>query len=108
LIVARCPRCALLALLSFPTRRSSDLDLFLPTQKDIGLPLAPMGTLSSCLRCPRAFQITRSIDILATESSPKWLHSSYLSKLSSRSEEHTSELQSRFDLVCRLMLENKN
>src|SRR5699024_12079400 len=25
-----------------------------------------------------------------------------------RSEEHTSELQSRFDLVCRLLLENKN
>src|SRR5699024_12012180 len=25
-----------------------------------------------------------------------------------RSEEHTSKLQSRFDLVCRLMLENKN
>src|SRR5699024_952761 len=25
-----------------------------------------------------------------------------------RSEEHTSELQSRFDLVCRLMLEKKN
>src|SRR5699024_1843121 len=25
----------------------------------------------------------------------------------SRSEEHTSELQSRFDLVCRLLLENK-
>src|SRR5438067_12019222 len=28
--------------------------------------------------------------------------------LSSRSEEHTSELQSRFDLVCRLLLEKKN
>src|SRR5699024_5495123 len=27
---------------------------------------------------------------------------------SNRSEEHTSELQSRFDLVCRLMLEKKN
>src|SRR5207249_9596764 len=26
---------------------------------------------------------------------------------SSRSEEHTSELQSRFDLVCRLLLEKK-
>src|SRR5699024_11361108 len=26
----------------------------------------------------------------------------------SRSEEHTSELQSRFDLVCRLLLEQKN
>src|SRR5699024_12029822 len=25
-----------------------------------------------------------------------------------RSEEHTSELQSRFDIVCRLMLEKKN
>src|SRR5699024_12641905 len=29
------------------------------------------------------------------------------SKSSSRSEEHTSELQSRFDLVCRLLLEKK-
>src|SRR5699024_12534635 len=29
----------------------------------------------------------------------------HLSKLSTRSEEHTSELQSRFDLVCRLLLE---
>src|SRR5699024_12734269 len=27
---------------------------------------------------------------------------------SPRSEEHTSELQSRFDLVCRLLLEKKN
>src|SRR5699024_12076336 len=29
------------------------------------------------------------------------------SALLSRSEEHTSELQSRFDLVCRLLLEKK-
>src|SRR5437868_8352658 len=28
--------------------------------------------------------------------------------VTSRSEEHTSELQSRFDLVCRLLLEKKN
>src|SRR5437868_12115630 len=28
--------------------------------------------------------------------------------LPQRSEEHTSELQSRFDLVCRLLLEKKN
>src|SRR5699024_8312688 len=28
--------------------------------------------------------------------------------LAERSEEHTSELQSRFDLVCRLLLEKKN
>src|SRR5699024_12005946 len=30
------------------------------------------------------------------------------SEFSVRSEEHTSELQSRFDLVCRLLLEKKN
>src|SRR5437868_9942752 len=30
------------------------------------------------------------------------------SKTRLRSEEHTSELQSRFDLVCRLLLEKKN
>src|SRR5699024_11259686 len=49
-----------------------------------------------------------------------WLHTDCLSeeerrivargrnaKSGSRSEEHTSELQSRFDLVCRLLLENK-
>src|SRR5437868_8659195 len=28
-------------------------------------------------------------------------------RVASRSEEHTSELQSRFDLVCRLLLEKK-
>src|SRR6266704_1482288 len=31
-----------------------------------------------------------------------------MSASESRSEEHTSELQSRFDLVCRLLLEKKN
>src|SRR5699024_11425145 len=31
-----------------------------------------------------------------------------LGEISARSEEHTSELQSRFDLVCRLLLEKKN
>src|SRR5699024_12841709 len=31
----------------------------------------------------------------------------FLDDLEPRSEEHTSELQSRFDLVCRLLLEKK-
>src|SRR5699024_11255454 len=30
-----------------------------------------------------------------------------LTRLKERSEEHTSELQSRFDIVCRLLLEKK-
>src|SRR5207249_5268794 len=34
-------------------------------------------------------------------------HTQVLSIVSDRSEEHTSELQSRFDLVCRLLLEKK-
>src|SRR5690349_24246209 len=34
--------------------------------------------------------------------------SSFEGKKGSRSEEHTSELQSRRDLVCRLLLEKKN
>src|SRR5207247_11422938 len=32
----------------------------------------------------------------------------YLNITTTRSEEHTSELQSRVDLVCRLLLEKKN
>src|SRR5438034_7343016 len=32
----------------------------------------------------------------------------YMYSLNSRSEEHTSELQSHSDLVCRLLLEKKN
>src|SRR5699024_11535828 len=35
-------------------------------------------------------------------------HSAFRLASAARSEEHTSELQSRFDLVCRLLLEKKN
>src|SRR2546422_3307012 len=37
-----------------------------------------------------------------------WRRSGSLSKDGCRSEEHTSELQSRLHLVCRLLLEKKN
>src|SRR5207249_8801842 len=37
----------------------------------------------------------------------KSFHCSF-QRIQFRSEEHTSELQSRFDLVCRLLLEQKN
>src|SRR5699024_12668573 len=36
------------------------------------------------------------------------LYDARLETSAKRSEEHTSELQSRFDLVCRLLLEKKN
>src|SRR5437868_15226463 len=38
-----------------------------------------------------------------SHASPAWS----ASRITPRSEEHTSELQSRFDLVCRLLLEKK-
>src|SRR5690554_7053280 len=49
--------------------------------------------------------------ILAQRIQEKWnvaLYSTYASTEMSRSEEHTSELQSRPHLVCRLLLEKKN
>src|SRR5689334_23995701 len=48
---------------------------------------------------------------LSTESFTPYSRSADLShpaRLSIRSEEHTSELQSQFHLVCRLLLEKKN
>src|SRR5699024_12367785 len=71
---------------SFPTRRSSDLPgraafpLRPPAHTGSGAPPARRGHAPSagCAAAP-----------------------------ASRSEEHTSELQSRFDLVCRLLLEKK-
>src|SRR5699024_11491650 len=38
----------------------------------------------------------------------KAMHFMHAEPAAVRSEEHTSELQSRFDLVCRLLLEKKN
>src|SRR5699024_11348406 len=77
---------------SFPTRRSSDL----PPVRDRG---SGPGA-----REPRAD--------LSAETNPPLARASVgadracLEK-KGRSEEHTSELQSRFDLVCRLLLEKK-
>src|SRR5207249_11738724 len=70
---------------SFPTRRSSDLDLHQPLQARHRRP-----------RLPRVHQQVRQVHQHARVLRPE------------RSEEHTSELQSRFDLVCRLLLEKKN
>src|SRR5690606_41846686 len=74
------------ALHSFPTRRSSDLKL--------------ISTVSA------AAKLRLPIREVITSSSPL---SSQLRPFvtTSRSEEHTSELQSRENLVCRLLLEKK-
>src|SRR5699024_12185005 len=79
--------------------------------------------LSRSLVLPQRTNITllqEEMDILSLhqQSNPSlvflmsFVHSSYITSsyrfLFSRSEEHTSELQSRFDLVCRLLLDKKN
>src|SRR5699024_12007612 len=54
-------------------------------------------------RTSSAVQKARGIDKCARR-----LRARFGSTTTARSEEHTSELQSRFDLVCRLLLEKKN
>src|SRR5207249_5577422 len=63
--------------------------------------------------------VSKRIDFLKSFSQIAWFGRSYDPNILGgipdiyeaevgRSEEHTSELQSRFDLVCRLLLEKKN
>src|SRR5699024_12590258 len=83
---------------SFPTRRSSDLKVA------VGVPLAAvidpaLGALPlqhpalAALGADAAGVLHQALGALALGEA--------------RSEEHTSELQSRFELVCRLLLEKK-
>src|SRR5699024_12403104 len=88
------PYCAsgVLHLLSFPTRRSSDLE-----------GLVEIGNTGRALKETEIekyglVSFPFAIDGVAVVVNPQ----------NNRSEEHTSELQSRFDLVCRLLLEKKN
>src|SRR5207249_5569016 len=58
-------------------------------------------------RCCRAG--TQASRRAAAPAMPAFLHDSIdVVRATVRSEEHTSELQSRFELVCRLLLEKKN
>src|SRR5699024_11078524 len=47
------------------------------------------------------------INLITTELFPKFQRKFFSEVNEVRSEEHTSELQSRFELVCRLLLEKK-
>src|SRR5699024_12695331 len=69
---------------SFPTRRSSDLHCRARASRAGSWRSGPTAASSTSPSPPRLWSMRRA-----------------------RSEEHTSELQSRFDLVCRLLLEKK-
>src|SRR5207253_8449396 len=90
---------------SFPTRRSSDLDGEMTH-------LAPGSRLTFAIK-------VQSYGGIAEKHLPFWQPSFRLrvlrkrgpnvaQQIHHRSEEHTSELQSRGHLVCRLLLEKKN
>src|SRR5699024_12163904 len=80
---------------SFPTRRSSDLFRSLGAQRPGGPPAR------------RGPHFSREMGRKRAGGLAPWTPFFY-GPLVPRSEEHTSELQSRFDLVCRLLLEKKN
>src|SRR5690606_41371504 len=91
---------------SFPTRRSSDL------LEDAGAPprLVPghRAPASGIVLAPQA-HLVAVVDhrrTLAREQQAEGEHGRRL--ILTRSEEHTSELQSRENLVCRLLLEKKS
>src|SRR5205085_10036647 len=87
----------------FPTRRSSDLApdrMGLPRAGGGATGLLPLGPPRRRLRAP------------ATAPDPRRAHAYHAPRPSHlpphrRSEEHTSELQSQSNLVCRLLLEKK-
>src|SRR5690606_41786726 len=85
------------ALHSFPTRRSSDLDALVP-----GPVCVVEGAARAKARCVGdAHQFV--IDVAAVQGQRPVGGVTAIE----RSEEHTSELQSRENLVCRLLLEKK-
>src|SRR5436190_13883216 len=87
-MVQRPPRSTL-----FPYTRSSDLSATL-------VALAFNGATTTT---PRCVAVSRSM-----LSSPTPRRPTAIKFFAARSEEHTSELQSHSDLVCRLLLEKKN
>src|SRR5687768_18288845 len=91
-MIRRPPRSTL-----FPTRRSSDLDggARVDARPDPGTDPSLFGRVLLDQVVPRALHL-QGIPVL---------HAS--AAAGPRSEEHTSELQSRLHLVCRLLLEKK-
>src|SRR5262249_61436250 len=81
---------------SFPTRRSSDLHHPIGTAHLAGLRADPQPAGGT-------HQGQRGLRAGAAD-----LQCRRTSRLGGRSEEHTSELQSLTNLVCRLLLEKKN
>src|SRR5207249_10349293 len=91
---------------SFPTRRSSDLAS--PGRTNIVLRSWRLNRANATATPSRSATNTPRLrpeigPAQGPYSKKRW----WMIPVPRRSEEHTSELQSRFDLVCRLLLEKK-
>src|SRR5699024_12709118 len=84
------------ALHSFPTRRSSDLGMTKSTDFSV-FEMMPVFGSAAILSWATVMCTPLEASTLRPASAFKGV----------RSEEHTSELQSRFDIVCRLLLAKK-
>src|SRR5699024_12374679 len=83
----------------FPTRRSSDLDISEQTVHQL------VELLESTVNCQQEVFVGQVYDSCVYRIGCGNVYSETKLKFATRSEEHTSELQSRFELVCRLLLE---
>src|SRR5437868_12041914 len=72
--------------------------------------IGPGRGLEMLLKCLPYIKVPSEIHLRGgyPSSAQQWLEPLIPNEWRERSEEHTSELQSRFDLVCRLLLEKKN
>src|SRR5207249_11257560 len=92
---------------SFPTRRSSDLDLAQIGSLKVISRTSSMQYKQSKKSLPeiaRELNVDGIVEGTVQRSGDRVRITAQLIQVQ-RSEEHTSELQSRFDLVCRLLLE---
>src|SRR5690625_6017575 len=81
---------------------------FLPSTMTIKLASSPVRNSSITTRLPAApKRLPDSISVMASSASAKVMATITPLPAARRSEEHTSELQSRGQLVCRLLLEKK-
>src|SRR5690606_40608837 len=93
---------------SFPTRRSSDLaDPVWRRRRPPPPPSAPTDNGPERHQSPTA-ATTRPAPASPRHTNGDCTENAQTQAEASRSEEHTSELQSRENLVCRLLLEKKN
>src|SRR5205085_10970137 len=91
---------------SFPTRRSSDLDVYLAVFRGFiieGGPETVVAPLDTSSKERQAYSLNKGLDLDGDCRITK----EELAMVAFRSEEHTSELQSQSNLVCRLLLEKK-